>query len=74
MHDGRFATLDEVLDYHSHGIQDVPTLDPGLGWGHLFPRFRTTSHDIFPGPTGQWTHPSAWMTPQERLAARSRTA
>jgi len=27
MHDGRFATLDEVLDHYSHGIQDVPALD-----------------------------------------------
>lgn len=38
MHDGRFATLDEVLDHYSHGIQDVPTLDPRL-------------RDWFSGPT-----------------------
>ena len=30
MHDGRFATLDQVLDHYSHGIQDVTTLDPRL--------------------------------------------
>ena len=30
MHDGRFATLDEVMDHYSHGIEDVPTLDPRL--------------------------------------------
>lgn len=34
MHDGRFTTLDDVLDHYSHGIQDVPTLDPRLrDWG-----------------------------------------
>ena len=25
MHDGRFATIDDVLDHYSHGIQDVPS-------------------------------------------------
>jgi len=35
MHDGRFATLDDVLDHYSHGIQDVPTLDMRLRvWGN----------------------------------------
>jgi cytochrome c peroxidase len=28
MHDGRFATLDEVIDHYSHGIQISPTVDP----------------------------------------------
>lgn len=28
MHDGRFATLDEVIDHYSHGIEISPTLDP----------------------------------------------
>lgn len=28
MHDGRFATLDEVIDHYSTGIQQSPTLDP----------------------------------------------
>lgn len=27
MHDGRFKTLDEVLDHYSHGIQNDPNLD-----------------------------------------------
>lgn len=35
MHDGRFATLDAVLDHYSHGILDVPTLDARLrDWGN----------------------------------------
>lgn len=28
MHDGRFATLDEVIDHYSHGIQMSGTIDP----------------------------------------------
>ncbi|MEO8150966.1 MAG: cytochrome c peroxidase [Bacteroidia bacterium] len=27
MHDGRFATLDQVLEHYSHGIKDHPNLD-----------------------------------------------
>ena len=30
MHDGRFATLAEVVDFYDHGIQDGPALDPRL--------------------------------------------
>jgi cytochrome c peroxidase len=30
MHDGRFQTLDEVLDHYSVGIQDTPNLDARL--------------------------------------------
>ncbi len=30
MHDGRFATLEEVVDFYDHGIQDGPALDPRL--------------------------------------------
>jgi|GEM_PF-342992 len=30
MHDGRFATLEEVIDFYSTGIQDNPNLAPGL--------------------------------------------
>jgi cytochrome c peroxidase len=30
MHDGRFATLNEVLDHYSHGIKNHPNLDPLL--------------------------------------------
>lgn len=28
MHDGRFQTLDEVIDHYSEGLQDSPTIDP----------------------------------------------
>ena len=28
MHDGRFATLDEVINFYSEGLQDSPTIDP----------------------------------------------
>jgi cytochrome c peroxidase len=30
MHDGRFETLDEVIDHYSEGIADHPALDPKL--------------------------------------------
>lgn len=30
MHDGRFQTLDEVLEFYNSGVQDSPTLDPNL--------------------------------------------
>ncbi len=30
MHDGRFQTLEEVLDHYSHGVQRTATLDPNL--------------------------------------------
>ncbi|HNQ13863.1 MAG TPA: cytochrome c peroxidase [Bacteroidia bacterium] len=28
MHDGRFATLEEVIDHYDHGVKSSPTLDP----------------------------------------------
>ncbi len=28
MHDGRFQTLEEVIDFYSHGVQWSPTIDP----------------------------------------------
>ncbi len=31
MHDGRFATLEEVIDHYSNGIHNSPTLSPELG-------------------------------------------
>ncbi len=31
MHDGRFATLEEVIDHYDHGVQRTATLDPNLG-------------------------------------------
>jgi cytochrome c peroxidase len=30
MHDGRFLTLDAVLDHYSNGVQPMSTLDPLL--------------------------------------------
>ena len=30
MHDGRFATLEEVVEHYSSGVQRSPTLDPNL--------------------------------------------
>ncbi|WP_080058514.1 cytochrome-c peroxidase [Spirosoma aerolatum] len=30
MHDGRFATLDQVIEHYRTGVQDSPTLDPAL--------------------------------------------
>jgi cytochrome c peroxidase len=33
MHDGRFATLREVIDHYDHGVQDTPDLDALLREG-----------------------------------------
>lgn len=33
MHDGRFSTLEQVLDHYTSGIHTSPTLDPLLGAG-----------------------------------------
>ncbi len=30
MHDGRFQTLEEVIDHYDHGVHRSPTLDPNL--------------------------------------------
>ena len=30
LHDGRFATLDEVIAHYDHGVQRSATLDPNL--------------------------------------------
>src|SRR5690606_26976403 len=30
MHDGRFATLEEVIDHYDHGLKSSATLDPAL--------------------------------------------
>ena len=30
MHDGRFTTLEEVIDHYDHGVLRSPTLDPNL--------------------------------------------
>ncbi len=33
MHDGRFATVGEVVDFYAYGVQDGPALDPRLRQG-----------------------------------------
>ncbi|HOZ25003.1 MAG TPA: c-type cytochrome, partial [Thermomonas sp.] len=33
MHDGRFATLEEVVDFYASGVRDGPALDPRLREG-----------------------------------------
>ncbi len=30
MHDGRFYSLDKILDHYRYGVQDTPNLDPLL--------------------------------------------
>ena len=30
MHDGRFNTLEEVIDHYDHGVHNSPTLDPNI--------------------------------------------
>ena len=45
MHDGRFATLAEVVDFYDHGIQDSPALDPRLRQGSGLQRLNLTAQD-----------------------------
>lgn len=45
MHDGRFATLAEVIDFYDHGIQDGPALDPRLRQGSKPQRLNLSSED-----------------------------
>lgn len=78
MHDGRFATLDDVLDHYSHGIQDVTTLDNRLrDWssnaiggnpGNIF----VEDPLIFPGFI-QGEAPPVRMnfSPEERIALKA---
>jgi cytochrome c peroxidase len=30
MHDGRFKTLEEVVDHYDHGVTETETLDPSI--------------------------------------------
>ncbi|RPG81404.1 MAG: hypothetical protein CBC74_003840 [Crocinitomicaceae bacterium TMED114] len=76
MHDGRFATLDEVIDHYSHGIQDVPTLDPRLrDWntGGVTGGPDLIDPIIFPGGTTFEDVPPVRLnfTAQERLALKA---
>ncbi|MCP5559338.1 MAG: cytochrome C peroxidase [Verrucomicrobiaceae bacterium] len=65
MHDGRFSTLEEVLDHYSEGVQRTETLDPNLakhpvGGLHLTAEdkkaliafLRTLTDDRFVGQSG----------------------
>jgi len=45
MHDGRFASIDEVLDFYSSGIQNSNNLDSRLKSGSSPTRFNFTSQD-----------------------------
>lgn len=44
MHDGRFATLEEVLDHYNEHLQNSPTLDPLLG-ARIDTGFQLTQQD-----------------------------
>ena len=76
MHDGRFATLDDVLDHYSHGIQDVPTLDSRLrDWGQTSITGGPNVIDItfFPstGSNGHLPPVRLNFSPQERVALKA---
>lgn len=45
MHDGRFATLAEVIDHYASGVQDGPALDPRLREGGAPRRLRLSPAD-----------------------------
>ncbi|MBK7344467.1 MAG: c-type cytochrome [Saprospiraceae bacterium] len=45
MHDGRFATLEEVIGHYSEGIQNHPTLDPPLVRPNGLPEFFNFSQE-----------------------------
>ncbi|MFJ6024569.1 cytochrome-c peroxidase [Brevundimonas sp. NPDC092305] len=45
MHDGRFATLAEVVDFYDHGIQDGPALDDRLRQGSGPQRLKLSVED-----------------------------
>ena len=71
MHDGRFASLDDVLDHYSHGILDSPTLDLRLrNWENASVFIIDEPFiDFFPFPGGEEMEPVRMhMTPGERSA------
>jgi cytochrome c peroxidase len=41
MHDGRFSSLEEVVDHYANGVKDGPALDPKLKGPDGLPRVRT---------------------------------
>jgi len=45
MHDGRFATLDEVIEHYDNGVQDNPNLDNRLMQGNNVRRLNLSNND-----------------------------
>jgi len=45
MHDGRFATLDDVIEHYSEGIADSPALDPKLKEGDHARSMNISEHE-----------------------------
>ena len=45
MHDGRFATLSEVIDHYSHGIKNHPNLDAKLRFNGQARKINITEHE-----------------------------
>jgi cytochrome c peroxidase len=45
MHDGRFATLAEVVEFYDHAVQDGPALDPRLRLGGAPQRLDLSAED-----------------------------
>jgi cytochrome c peroxidase len=45
MHDGRFATLPEVIEFYDHGVQDGPALDARLRHGNAPRRLNLSADD-----------------------------
>ncbi|GAA0728945.1 cytochrome-c peroxidase [Sphingomonas japonica] len=45
MHDGRFASLAEVIDLYSDGVQEGPALDPRLRQGRMPQRLKLNAAD-----------------------------
>jgi cytochrome c peroxidase len=45
MHDGRFATLADVVEFYDHGIQEGPALDPRLRQGNGPRRLNLSADD-----------------------------
>ena len=69
MHDGRFATLEEVVEHYNSGVRRRPNLDPnlakhpaeGLGLteeekGELVAFLRTLTDESFTNPSPQDRH------------------
>lgn len=45
MHDGRFRTLEEVIDHYDHGLRASPTLDPALDYTRVSGGLGLTAQD-----------------------------